>query len=232
MTPVVSVAETLAAADIFASLSSEQCATLATGCGTRRYGKHELVFLRGDTGQCMYVVATGAVDVTVGYLDGREVLLAVLGPAQTFGELAVIDAGPRVATVRARSETQLVVVPRDTVTTLVDRHPAVARALLTALAAMVRRADEQACDASLLDLPGRVAKLLATAAATNVPRLADDDGFVSVDLPLTQTDMARRVGGSRQQVNRVLMALETSGSIKRLGHRVTAVRPDLLVVDI
>ena len=170
----------------------------------------------------------------------------VLGPAQTFGELAVIDGGPRVATVRARTPTSLVVLPRPAVTSLLDRHPPLARAFLAALAAMVRRVDEQACDASLLDLPRRVQKLLASAAATataqsnpsesgmptRAARRGDGSGFVPVNLALTQTDLARQVGGSRQQINRILMALEADGSIERLGHRVIGIRPDLLAADI
>jgi CRP-like cAMP-binding protein len=226
----VSVADTLAATDVFHSLTTDQCATLAIACRTRRYGRHELVFLRGDPGACMYVVATGAVDVSVSSTSGRDVLLAVLGPAQTFGELAVVDGGPRVATVRARGETQLVVVPRDAVSELLDRHPGVSRAILTALATMVRRVDEQAVDASLLDLPRRVQKLLAAAANGHAP--SEPGGFVPISLPLTQTDLARQVGGSRQQVNRILMALEADGSIQRLGHRLTAVCPDRLVADL
>lgn len=223
-----STAHTLSQSDVFCSLDEAGLDRLASACARHTFGAGEIVFLRGDPGDGMYVVESGSVAVSLAGRDGRDVLLAVLGPGESFGELAVVDGGPRVATVTARSRTVLVVVPRAEVVALIGRVPSVAQAVLRSLAATVRRLDEQATDAVLLDLPRRVEKLLAAAVPATAAAAAGADGLVPVDLGLSQGDLARRIGGSRQQVNRVLIGLEASGSIQRDGHRITAVRPGRL----
>jgi CRP/FNR family cyclic AMP-dependent transcriptional regulator len=226
----IPIVDVLGQSDVFCSLDEAERSRLASACRARAYGAGEVVFLRGDRGDCMYVVASGTVSISLAGDDGRDVLLAVLGPYATFGELAVVDSGPRVATVTARAACVLVAVPRGAVTDLIARVPSVASSLLLAMAAMVRRLDEQAADATLLDLPRRVQKYLATAA--HEQRASPGAGeFVAVDVQLTQADLARLVGGSRQQVNRILMGLEAAGSIERLGHRIVGIRPELLRSD-
>lgn len=211
----------------FRSLDESELGRLASACAERSYGTGEIVFLRGDAGDCMYVVASGSVAVSLSSTDGRDVLLAVLRPYHHFGELVLVDDGPRVATVTARTRSLLVVLPRRAVVDVMARQPSVTQALLVSMAALVRRLDEQACDAALLDLPHRVEKHLATFLP---PRLdgVPPDGLVPVQVDLTQGDLARQVGGSRQQVNRVLMSLEADGSIERVGHRIVGIRPDRL----
>ena len=110
---------------------------------------------------------------------------------------------------------------------LVDQVPSLSRALLTSMAALVRQVDDQASDLVLVDLPGRVAKFLARAAATSNGARARD-GSVRVDVGLNQSELAQLVGGSRQQVNRVIVRLEEVGAIERVGSRIVAVRPALL----
>ncbi len=222
------IVHALGQSDAFRSLDESELDRLASACATHTYGPGELVFLRGDSGDCMYVVASGAVAVSLSSVGGRDVLLAVLGPHQTFGELALVDDGPRVATVTARLTSVLVVVPRRAVADVMVRHPAVMRALLVSMAALVRRLDEQACDAALLDLPRRVEKHLSALVRGRAVPPPRPDGFVPVEHVLTQGDLARQVGGSRQQVNRVLMSLEADGSIERLGHRIVGIRPERL----
>ena len=221
----------LSQSDVFRSLDEAELVRLASACGQRTYGRGQLVFLRGDPGDCMYVVAAGAVAVSLSSVGGRDVLLAVLGPNQSFGELALVDDGPRVATVTARTRSVLVVVPRRAAADVMTRQPAVVTALLVSLAALVRRLDEQACDAALLNLPRRVEKHLAALARGRVTAAEGLDGWVPVDVSLTQGDLARQIGGSRQQVNRVLMSLEAAGSITRRGHRIVAIRPQRLYTD-
>jgi CRP/FNR family cyclic AMP-dependent transcriptional regulator len=226
------IVDVLGRSDAFCSLDEAERVRLASACRARAYAAGQIVFLRGDSGDCMYVVGSGTVSVSLSGEGGRDVLLAVLGPNASFGELAVVDSGPRVATVIARSGCLLVVVPRRAVTELIARVPSVATSLLLAMAAMVRRLDEQAADATLLDLPRRVQKYLATAASERVGSRETRAGeFVAVDVALTQGDLARLVGGSRQQVNRILMGLEAAGSIERLGHRIVGIRPDLLLTE-
>jgi CRP/FNR family transcriptional regulator, cyclic AMP receptor protein len=225
----VAITDVLRRSAVFGSLDNAELTALADGCGERSYGPGELVFLRGDPAPSMYIVASGSVAISLAAENGRDVLLAVLGAHEALGELAVVDGGPRVATVTARSLTVLVCVPRRLVADLIARRPAVATALLRSLAAMVRSLDERACDVTTLDLPQRVEKYLVALTVTQQDvKAAGNDGLVPVCLPLNQTDLARQVGGSRQQINRILMDLEAAGSIERLGHRIVGVRPGLL----
>jgi CRP/FNR family transcriptional regulator, cyclic AMP receptor protein len=224
-----SLVSTIGAADVFASLDPEERLWLASQCHSRRYGKGQQVFLRGDPGDCLYVIASGSVSISVLSPSGDEVVLAILWPPQIFGELAVIDGGPRTATATTREASTLVHVPRSAMRELLPRAPAMALAVMNSLAALVRRVDEQTTDLVLVELPGRVAKLLTTIALAAPEAASRRTGEpVPVDLRISQTELAHQVGGSRQQVNRILMALEASGAIQRTAHRIVAIRPELL----
>ncbi len=221
----------LSQSDVFRSLDEAELVRLASACGQRTYGRGELVFLRGDPGDCMYVVAAGAVAVSLSSVGGRDVLLAVLGPNQSFGELALVDDGPRVATVTARTRSVLVVVPR--------------RAAAEVMARQAERRHGTAGVDGGLGPPARRAGLRRrpagpAAAGPEAPRCPRPRPghhgrrarrLGAGRLSLTQGDLARQIGGSRQQVNRVLMSLETAGSITRRGHRIVAVRPQQLYTD-
>jgi CRP/FNR family transcriptional regulator, cyclic AMP receptor protein len=221
------VRRALGGSAIFGGLDPNELDRLARECRVLRFTKDEQVFARGDVGGGMYLVAEGSVALSMTSAGGGQIVLAVLRPPQTLGDLAVIDSGPRVATATARQPTVLVGIPRPQVQRLLRVHPSVGEALLTSLARLIRRLDDQASDLMLLDLQGRVCKHLSEAAEHGRPG-APAGTLVPVDLSLTQTELAAMVGGSRQQVNRVIVSLERRGAIRRHGSRIVAVRPDLL----
>jgi CRP/FNR family cyclic AMP-dependent transcriptional regulator len=213
---------------LFTGLHEDDCTVLAAQCRPRRYNKGELVFARGDAGDCLYIVAQGSISLSASAEEGGEVVFAVLSPPQSFGELAIIDGGTRAASATARQRTVLIYVPGAAVRGVLREHPIIAMTMLKALAAMVRNVDDHAVDLVLVDLPGRVAKFLLAAAGQPDPSL-HPGASVPVDLRLNQTELARLVGGSRQNVNRIIVSLEASGAIARRGARIVSVRPDLLV---
>ena len=220
------VVSVLAACSVFAPLDPVELDRLAGTSRVRRFDKGERIFARGDLGGGMFLIAQGSVALSVTSVDGDDVLLALLNPPQTFGELAMIDDGPRVATAVARRPSALVEISRAGVQRVLRLDPQVGIALLRELATLIRRVDEQATDLVLVDLPGRVAKFLLAAAGPEGPVVAGTR--VPVEVLLTQTEVARLVGGSRQQVNRAIVHLETVGAVERSGSRIVAVRPDLL----
>ena len=222
-----SVVAAIARSELFSSLNRAECEALAEQCGLRRFDKGEIIFNRGDAGDQLFIVGQGSVALTVSDADGGEVVFAVLYPPTSFGEMAVVDGGPRAASARARQRTVLVTVPGNVFRALLAEHPTMALALMRAFSAIIRRVDEHAVDLVLIDLPGRVVKFLLTAAGVADPDLAPSEP-VPVNMRMTQTEMARLVGGSRQSVNRVIVSLEESGAIIRSGPRIVAVRPDLL----
>jgi CRP-like cAMP-binding protein len=111
---------------------------------------------------------------------------------------------------------------------VISSQPVIAVALLSTLTTLVRRLDEHTSDLVLLDLPARFAKFLLGAAQVT-PADVRPGVSVPVDLRLSQTELARLIGGSRQQVNRMIATLEARGAIRRQGRRIVSVRPDLLV---
>ena len=222
------VAQALARSDVFHGLAADQLDRLARECHVRRFAKGEQVFARGDQGGGMFLVASGSIALSVTSADGGEVTLAVLRAPQTFGELAVIDDGARVATATARQASAVLALPRAQVLRLLAEAPSVSTAMLGALAALIRQIDDHAADLVLMDLRGRVSKFLLGTAARAASRPGRTEGAVTVDLPMSQSELARLVGGSRQQVNRILVALTKEGAIDRVGSRVVAVRPDRL----
>ena len=222
----------LRACPIFAGLGEPSLAMLLARSGLHAYDRQQIVFQQGEPGDCMYVVARGSVQLSVRESDGGEFVLAVIGPPTAFGDMAVVDGGPRVATATTREPTDLVRIPRLAVVHLLEAEPTVAAAMLASFVALVRRADEQVVDLSLRTLPSRVRRHLLSMAMHDAA--AEDlgaDDVLRVDLLIDQSDLARQVGGSRQQVNRILASLETTGAIQRRGRRIVAVRPVLLAAD-
>ncbi len=224
------VTRALARSDVFGGLKPDQLDRLARECRVRRYVKGDQVFARGDVGGGMFLVGEGSIALSVISAQGGEVTLAVLEPPSTFGELSVIDDGPRTATATAREPSVVVAIPRPEARRVMREAPQVGAALLTSLAAVIRQVDDHVTDLVLVDLQGRVAKFLAAAAAAQ-PGAHRPGAPVRVDLRLNQTELARLVGGSRQQVNRAIVALEARGAIERVGARIVSVHPDRLEVQ-
>jgi CRP/FNR family cyclic AMP-dependent transcriptional regulator len=166
----------------------------------------------------LVVVAEGLVKVLLSSVHGDEVVLVTAGPAETLGELAVLDGAPRSAAVVAVEPTSVLLLTRPTVLGLMGAHPPVLEAVLGSLGGIVRRLTEQTGDLVFLDLGGRLAKLLL--------RLAEDaaaPGGAVLDLGLSQSDLAAMVGATRPAVNRALQLLASRGLISVDG-RVIVVR--------
>jgi CRP-like cAMP-binding protein len=217
------VDELLGTTAIFGGLDAPARRRLAQTARLCRLKRGEIVFHRGDRGGGMFVVARGSVALVVNAANGNEIVLDVIRPPRTFGEMAVVDGGPRIATAQVREPSVLIELARAEVLRLIDDNR-VALAMLGALAETVRRVDNQAADLVLLDLRGRVAKYLYHAAGLDRDQRPVAP-LVPIDLGLSQSELAKLVGGSRQQLNRILSELTDAGAIVRDGSSVVAVRP-------
>ena len=120
----------------------------------------DILFREGDRGDRLYVIGEGKIKLGRTSVDGRENLLAVLGPGEMFGELSLFDPGARTATATAVAETQLIALGHDDLNEFLSGRPAVAATLLAALARRLRRTNEALADLVFTDVPGRVAKAL------------------------------------------------------------------------
>jgi CRP/FNR family cyclic AMP-dependent transcriptional regulator len=210
---------------LFAHLDSEGLRQLAARASLRRYRRREVVFREGDQGDWLFVVASGRLKVVVSSAQGNEMVLAALTPADTFGELALVDGEARSATVETLTASVLLVVTRAAFLDVLHERPALVEGLLESLGGLIRRLTDQTSDLVFLDLPGRVAKLLLNLASGG--DTAPADGPV-IDVYFTQTEIAKMVGGSRQSVNQILRTFESAGYIETVGHSIRILRADTL----
>ena len=204
------VLATLRRTTVFGGLDPSALGELAAVCVPRTYRRDQYLMYQGDPGDHLAVVVDGLVKITVTSDRGDELVLATVGAGEVLGELSVIDQGPRSASAVAVQPTTALVVNRSALLQAMQRSPALLDELLRTLGAMVRRLTEQASDLVFLDLGGRVAKLLVQRAEQQPGRPATR---LSVDLQLTQTELAQMVGASRPAVNRVLQSLVGRGWI-------------------
>lgn len=218
-TPTESVDGVLARVEMFADLSDDDRKQLASACRMRTLPRGQFVFGQDDPGDALLAIAHGRIKVVVRTADGGELLLTVVNAGETVGELSVVDGGTRSADAETLEETTVVFVPRDALLQLMLREPTVSGHILRSLAASLRRLTEATADLVFLDLPRRIAKLLL-----EQPRSADG----VVDLGLTQTDLAHRVGSTRQSVNASLRMFERRGWLEVHGQKVVLREVDAL----
>jgi CRP-like cAMP-binding protein len=210
---------------LFAGLAEPTLRTLADRALERSFPRHSRLFHQGDPGTGLYVVVSGLVKVVVTSEDGEEMVLVTLGPGEALGELSIVDGGPRSASAEALEPTVALLITREVLIDLATRDRGLTEALLQALGGLLRRLTEQASDLVFLDLPGRVAKLLAGLAAERGSATADG---IELDATLTQTDLAGMVGASRQSVNQILQGFARRGYLQVRGRRIVIHRLDLV----
>jgi CRP/FNR family cyclic AMP-dependent transcriptional regulator len=210
---------------LFAGLEEPTLRVLAERAIERSYPRHGRLFYQGDPGTGLFVVASGLVKVVVTSEDGEEMVLVTLGPGEALGELSIVDGGPRSASAEALEPTVALIITRPVLLDLATRDRALTEALLQTLGGLLRRLTEQAADLVFLDLPGRMAKLLAGLAAE---RGTETPEGIELDAGLTQTDLGAMVGASRQSVNQILQGFARRGFLQVQGRRIVVTRLDLL----
>lgn len=203
--------DALMQAPLFSALDAEAAVALRASMTEKRVPRSGVIFSEGEPGDRMYVILDGKVKLGQTSPDGRESLLAVLGPGEVFGELSLFDPGPRTATATAVTDTVVVGLGHADLRPWLTGRPEVAEALLQALAQRLRRTNEALADLVFSDVPGRVAKqLLELADKFGQP---GPDG-VLVHHDLTQEELAQLVGASRETVNKALADFTQRGWIE------------------
>jgi CRP/FNR family transcriptional regulator, cyclic AMP receptor protein len=203
-------AAVLARTELFQGIDETTRRRIAGHVAERVVERGQCVFIQGEAGDRMYVLAEGAVKLYVSSRDGGIVELVRHRPPAAFGEVALLDGGPRTASAQAVERSVLLVVTRAELVALLRSEEHVAEALLRTLGAIVRRTTRQVSDLAFLDLQGRVAgQLLALAG----------DGGPARTREVTQAELASMVNGARQTVNQALRSLEARGYIRSDGRR-------------
>jgi CRP-like cAMP-binding protein len=191
-TDLYNVEAALAKAELMAALSQETRARLAKQGVPCTVEPGKLLFAKGDKGDALYVLIEGEVEVRTSTEAGKDIRIASLKPYALIGEMAVLDGGARSADICAIRRSRFLRIHRDQAIAALESEPQALLKLVAELSRRLRNADAALEDAHTLDLGGRLAL-----------RLLEEAGDSSA-VTLTQTELARRIGASREKVNRKL----------------------------
>jgi CRP-like cAMP-binding protein len=207
---------------IFSELTEPDIATLARVGTRRRYPKDTVVFFENEEGDFFFMILEGRIKVTILGDDGREIILSVLSAGDFFGEMALLDNEPRSATAIAIEESELLSLHRTDFQNVISDNRGIMSALIRILTARLRRANHQISTLALLDVYGRVARVMLDMAREEGKRLKD--GRITFRRA-THQEIANRIGTTRETVTRMLKDLERHGLIRVEGKEIV-LQPD------
>jgi len=192
---------------LFANLSDSELAQISAEASLKQYPRNKVILSEGEKSDSLYAIVAGKVKVLISDEDGKEIILAILGPGEFFGEMSLIDNQPRSATVISMESSSFNVISHGDFMRCLTGNPQIARTILQTMAKRLREADKKIESLALLDVYGRVARTLLELAKKQ-------DGKLVVSQNLSQQDIANMVGASREMVNRILKDLAHGGYIK------------------
>ncbi len=211
---------------LFRGLPAAAIERMAALASRRVYHKGAVIFSQGDPGDALFGVASGRVRVSASAAGGREVFLNIMEPGDAFGEIAVIDGLPRTAGATALDQTTLIVLKRKDFLALLEREPRLAIHLLELLCARLRWTSELVEESAFLSGTARLAKrLLILASLHGRPRGRNEK---TMELRISQSDLAHFLGVSRQIVNQHLGEWCKAGWVDLGRARIVIEDPDAL----
>jgi len=220
---VKDIAECLDEIHVFSDLSQEELEKVANFCTPRTYPKNSMIILEEEFGDTVFGIIIGTVKITRVNDEGKEVILALLGQGELFGELAVLDGEARSANALAQEQCTLLAFPKGEFLNLLKNNFKISFSLMGELAKRLRKSDQQIEALSLSDAEHRI--------GVSILNLAEDMGIikkgqVTIEKLPFQQDIANMAGTSRETVSRVLTLFEEKNLITKIGH--TLVIPDYL----
>jgi CRP-like cAMP-binding protein len=215
------IAASLQGSEVLRALSDDVRRSLAKAGGAVVLPTDGMLCHAGDPGEAVFVILEGEIEIRRSSPAGHHVRLRALGPGEVVGEMAALDGGPRSADMAATRPTRLWRIPRPALLRALEAEPQAALALLVEFSRRLRQSNMAMEDRATLDLGGRLARLLI--AERNARGL----------VPFTQSELARRVGASREKVNRKLRAWAMEGWVQTTaaGVRVGASEPLERLID-
>ena len=197
-------------------LSDAELKALSERAIMRTVAKHTVIVSEGDRADSLYIVLSGRVRVYVSDDQGKEMFLSEAGKGEYFGEMA-LDEGPRSASVITLEPTRFLVVPKDDFAAFLAQSPEFALHLVRKLIRRVRALTHDVKSLALMDVYGRVARMLLDLAV-------ERDGALVIEHRPTQQEMANRIGASREMISRILTELAAGGYIEVARDRITIAR--------
>lgn len=169
----------------------------------RSYPKNTIIVTEGDTTDSLYIILEGRVKAFVSDGEGHDMVLSTQGPGEYFGEMA-LDEGPRSASIMTLEPSRFLVVQKNDLRDFVMKNPAFALSLIEKLIHRARSLTASVKSLALMDVYGRVARLLLELAE-------ETEGTLTISQHLTQQEIASRIGASREMVSRILKDLSSGG---------------------
>ena len=198
---------------LFASFPDEQLRMLVSVVARRSAPRASMIMAAGDQIDSLYIVISGRLKVMMGDAEGKEVILSLLGPGEFFGEMGLIDDSPRSATVVTLEPCELLSITKRDFKKCLAENFEMSMAVMRGLVRRLREADRKIGSLALLDVYGRVARLLLDMAE-------DVNGQKMVTKRLPKQDIAKMIGASREMVSRVMKDLQTGGYIEMRGSNI------------
>ena len=195
---------------MFSGFSPDQLRALVTMIMRRAAPRGTAVLREGGPADCLYVVVSGRLKVLMGEADGKETILSIIGPGEFFGEMSLIDDNPRSATVIAIEACELLALTRRDFRKCLVENSNLAMAVMRVLVRRLREADRKIGSLAMLDVYGRVARLLLDM-SENV------NGQRVVTKRISKQDIAKMIGASREMVHKVMKDLQVNGYIEVQG---------------
>ena len=199
-------AKVLKSVPLFSALPPEQLSMLAECVMLRQYPRSASILLAGQPTNALYVMLSGRAKVLESRPDGREVILSVMGPGDFFGEMALLDDLPCSASVETLEPCELMRISKADFMRCLSADFELTMRIVLALVKRLRHADRQIESLALMDVYGRVARVLL-----EVAQLIG--GIYVIEEAPSRLDLARMVGASREMVSRVMKELRMSSHI-------------------
>ena len=192
---------------LFAGLPEAQLDHIAKMAVLRQVPRHKMIVFVGAKTDSLFVIVSGSAKVLNRDAEGREVILSMLEAGECFGEMGLIDDSPRSADVVANEACELLVISKADFTRALSENTELCLNIMKSLVLRLREANHKIESLALMDVYGRVAKLL-------LDNSEKENGVRIVKRKFTKLDMAKMVGASREMVSRVMKDLEHRGFVR------------------
>ena len=208
---------------LFAGVDEVQLSVLTRTIVRRNFGRNTMIIGAGDPTDSLYIVISGRLKVLMSDEQGREVILSMLGPGEFFGEMGLLDDSPRSASVVSVEPCDLLSISKTDFKRSLAENFDLSLTVMRGLVKRLREADQKIGSLALMDVYGRVARLLLEMAE-------DVDGEKVIVKKLTKQDIAKMIGASREMVSRVMKDLQLGGYIEVRGRSIV-LRDNILFAE-
>ena len=196
----------LKAVPLFARFSDHELAALSPAIQHRNYPRHSFMLRARERTDALYILLSGRAKVLLDDDRGREVTLSIIGPSEYFGEMSLIDSKARSASVQALEPCEVLYISKNAFMACLENNFKLAMVLLSNVIGHLREADQKIAGLALMDVQGRLARLLIDHATERHGRWIVETGT---------EEMARMVGASREMVSRVIRGMVEAGLVRR-----------------